>query len=56
MTGLANCYTLECNYASGRKINHLPPKLIKATGLHEPEIPITDKNSKLYADVRTKTK
>ena len=56
MTGLANCYTLECNYASGRKINHLPPKLIKATGVHEPEIPITDKNSKLYADVRTKTK
>ena len=28
MTGLPNCYTLECNYASGRKINHLAPKLI----------------------------
>lgn len=25
-TGLTNCYTLECNYASGRRINHLFPK------------------------------
>ena len=25
--GLSNCYTLECNYASGRTINHLAPKL-----------------------------
>ena len=22
-----NCYTLECNYASGRRINHISPKL-----------------------------
>lgn len=32
LTGLPNCYTLECNYASGRRINHLPPKLNKETG------------------------
>ena len=56
LTGLANCYTLECNYASGRKINHLAPKLIKATGQHEGEIPITDKNSKLYTDAKTNAK
>jgi len=30
--GLANCYTLECNYASGKRINHLPPKIFTATG------------------------
>ena len=24
---LPNCYTLECNYASGKRINHLFPKL-----------------------------
>lgn len=56
LTGLANCYTLECNYASGRKINHLAPKLIKASGQHEAEIPITDKNSKLYIDAKTNAK
>jgi cytosolic carboxypeptidase protein 5 len=30
--GLPNCYTLECNYASGRTINHLAPKLVLETG------------------------
>lgn len=25
-TGGAMCYTLECNYATGRRINHLAPK------------------------------
>ena len=29
---LPNCYTLECNYASGRRINHIPHKLNVATG------------------------
>lgn len=31
-TDLPNCYTLECNYASGRRINHLAPKVIIETG------------------------
>jgi hypothetical protein len=30
--GLPNCYTLECNYASGRTLNHLPPKIDIKTG------------------------
>ena len=32
LTGIPNCYTLECNYASGRCINRLTPKIIKETG------------------------
>ena len=50
LTGLANCYTLECNYASGRRINHLAPKLNKDTGQIENETPITDVHSKHYTD------
>ena len=46
--GLPNCYTLECNYASGRCINHLSSKLNKETGEIESEIAITDPKSKLY--------
>lgn len=41
-TNLANCYTLECNYASGKRINHIFPKVIKQTGRIDPETWITD--------------
>lgn len=37
LTGIPNCYTLECNYAGGKRINHLPPKQVIATGMQEPE-------------------
>ena len=50
LTGLPNCYTLECNYASGRTINRLTPKIVKKTGLQEPEDPVTDPSSKLYEE------
>ena len=40
-TDIIHSYTLECNYASGKKINHLPPK-VKADGTIEPETYITD--------------
>ena len=50
LTELPNCYTLECNYASGKNINRLTPKVIRATGQHEPETAVTDVNSKMYED------
>lgn len=50
--GLPNCYTLECNYASGKRINHLHPKVIKETGKHEPETWITDEKSQYYMDYK----
>jgi hypothetical protein len=31
-TGLPNCYTLECNYASGPRINHISHKVNIKTG------------------------
>lgn len=54
LTGLPNCYTLECNYASGRTINRLTPKVIRATGKVEPENPVTDPSSKLYEECFSK--
>jgi len=51
-TDLPNCYTLECNYAGGKKINKLYPKVIKATGDYEPETWITDEYSKYYEDYK----
>tara|TARA_B110000285_G_C15136051_1_gene626999 strand:- start:2611 stop:2982 length:372 start_codon:yes stop_codon:yes gene_type:complete len=52
-TGLVNCYTLECHYQTGRRINALTPKLNLDTGEIESEVPVTDRNSKIYKDVRT---
>lgn len=47
------CYTLECNYATGRRINHLSSKLNKKTGEVETEQAITDYNSKFYTERKT---
>jgi hypothetical protein len=52
--GLPNCYTLECNFASGRRINHLSQKVVVATGHLEPESAITDCQSKFYTEGRPK--
>jgi len=34
-TGITHCYTLECNYHNGKRINTLAPKLIKSQGCIE---------------------
>jgi hypothetical protein len=47
-TDLIHCYTLECNYQTGKRINPLYPKLNKLTGKAEPENTVTDANSKMY--------
>ena len=52
-TGLVNCYTLECHYQTGRRINVLTPKLNVDTGEIEPEDAVTDRNSRIYKDMRT---
>ncbi len=49
-TGIVHSYTLECNFFTGRRINHLTPKLNKVTGENEPEQPITDIKSKIYTE------
>lgn len=52
-TGLINCYTLECHYQTGKRINFLTQKLNINTGLVEPESEATDRNSKIYRENRT---
>ena len=47
-TEIPHWYTLECNYASGRKLSHLPPKYNKNTKEIEPEGYLTDPKSRLY--------
>ena len=49
-TGIIYCYTLEFNYHSGKRINTLAPKYVRATGNIEPEIPVTDPSSKIYSN------
>lgn len=47
-SGIAHCYTLECNYHNGKRINFLSPKLIRSSGNIEAEMPVTDQSSKIY--------
>ena len=49
-TGLTHCYTLECNHHSGKRINTLAPKLVKSSGYIEEETPVSDPQSKTYAN------
>ena len=49
-TGITHCYTLECNYHNGKRLNTLAPKLIKSQGIVEEETPVTDPGSKMYAN------
>ncbi len=41
-TDLTYCYTLECNYHNGWRINILASKLVKSSGIIEEETPVTD--------------
>ena len=55
-TQLPHCYTLECNYQTGKRINYIPPKVVIASGAIEPEVPVTDaNNAKLYPDKKSPT-
>lgn len=47
-TGLVMCYTLECNFQTGKRLNHLTPKIIAETGETEQETALTDYTSKHY--------
>lgn len=51
-TGIVHCYTIECNYHNGKKINSIPPKFNKITKMGEAETPMTDPNSKIYTSHR----
>lgn len=52
-TGCVHCYTLECHYQTGRRINAITPKWNHDTQEIEPEDMVTDRNSKIYKDTRT---
>jgi cytosolic carboxypeptidase protein 5 len=52
-TGLTYCFTLECNYHNGKRINTLAPKLIRSMNVIEEETPVTDPNSKIYANTNS---
>jgi hypothetical protein len=52
-TGITHCYTLECNYQTGRRINHLYPKMDKKKNAVEPELPSMDPNNKIYTEAKT---
>ena len=47
-TNCIHWYTLECNYASGKRLSHLPPKFNKLKQKIEPESYLTDPKSRLY--------
>ena len=39
-TGLVHSYTLECNYQTGRRVNHIPPRIDKRTNKKLKDPPI----------------
>ena len=49
-TKITHCYTLECNYHNGKRINTLAPKFVKAYNCIEEETRVTHPNSKIYAN------
>jgi cytosolic carboxypeptidase protein 5 len=47
-TNCTHCYTLEWNYASGKKLSHLPAKFNIENNCIEPESWLTDRKGQLY--------
>jgi hypothetical protein len=53
--GLPNCYTLECNYVTGKRTNYISPRQVKGTKDQLPEDSyVTDGKHKFYADLKGK--
>lgn len=48
-TGLVNCYTLECNYHSAKRLNYIPPKVDTRTGKIVAETAVSDARSEIYS-------
>lgn len=49
LTDLPNCYTLECNYTTAKRINQISEKINLKTNLPEAETdPVQDITSKMY--------
>ena len=50
--GLINCYTMECNYNTGKRVSYIPQKYNKTKKCNEAEKPVSDINSKMYNSKR----
>ncbi len=48
--GIINSYTLECNYQTGKRLNHINPRvdLMTNSNYRMPEVYIKDIKSKIY--------
>jgi hypothetical protein len=51
--GLVHSYTLECNYQTGKRLNHLNPRVDSLNNNYRmPEPPMKDIHSKVYQESR----
>eukprot|EP00347_Sterkiella_histriomuscorum_P010374 403376546 len=52
-TQLPQCYTLECNYQTGRRLNHIAPRIDVRTNQKLPDPPLQDIHTKIYQEQKT---